>query len=474
MQQVLPRPHIRQSSIEPRPSTESQEQARQPLGSSQQVPRLPHESREEPQQPMHSPQQVPWPLLKPREQPQQPLHSSQPVPPISPLLQPQPWMQESLPSPQIQTSSSKPQSQPEKTIPESQERVNNGEHFNFGENGDNADNHDNNVNVEEPASFWTACPYCYHMYEYAGIYVDCTLRCQNCRKAFHAARIEAPPAVSGGEDAYICCWGYFPIGVSMSELEKRKAEASNWQPFSKMYAVPRGGNAGTEFAFPQGGKTSKPKKRRNSGPWIYIDDEEEDIFDDMPSNDETDDDGDWRSAPKSKKARRSTRKVSTAKKVKQPQAVAEMVQDSNTGYLDSGVVAQDESVVGVPDAAVPVVPEAAVTIVPEAAVSVVPEVAVTNGPVAAMDDADKKVGETSEKRVSFSIRKQPSRAAKDLGKLDGVEGQEEQSVGVPDVAAPVVSVPVAAPIVAVEGSSKRRAAVPTRKQPGRVAKDMGS
>lgn len=386
------------------------------------------------------------------------------------MSQTQPWMQESLPNPQIQTSSPEPRSQPEKTLPESQERVNNGEHFNFGENVDNANNHDNNVNVEEPANFWTACPYCYHMYEYAGIYVDCTLRCENCKKAFHAARIEAPPAVPDGEDAYICCWGYFPIGVSMSDLEKRKADASNWQPFSKMYAVPRGGN--TSAAAQGGKKTSKRRNTWSSGPRIYIDDEKEDIFDDILSNDESDDD-DWRYAPKNKKARRYTRHGSTAKKVKQPQVLAEMVQDSNTGNLHSGVVAQDGSGVSVPDAAAPIVPEEAVPIVPEEAVPSVPV------PMDAVDDADKKVDETS--KVSFSIRKQPGRVAKDLGKLDGGVAQEGQGVGVPDVAAPIVSVAEAdkkatgeAEKIAAVGSSKKGVSVPTRKQPGRVAKDMGS
>ncbi|KAK1386270.1 hypothetical protein POM88_024005 [Heracleum sosnowskyi] len=458
MQQALPTPQMRQSSIEPRPPPESREELQQPLGLSQQVP---------------------WLLPESREQPQQLLNSSQPVPQVLPLLQPQSWMQEPLPSPQIQTSSHEPQSQPEKTPPESGEGVNNGEHFNFGEN---ADNHENNVNVEEPANFWTSCPYCFYMYEYAGIYVDCTLRCQNCKKAIHAARIEAPPAVADGEDAYICCWGYFPIGVSMSDLEKRKADASNWQPFSKMYVVPRGGNTspqgGTEFAFPQGGNTSKsrkprkPRKQRNSGPRIYIDeDDEEAIFDGISSNDESEYDEDWRYyAPKNKKARRYTKKVSTAEKVKQPQPLEEMVQDGNTGNLDSGVVAQDVSGVSVPDAAIPIVPDTAVPSVPV--------------PKAAVDDADKK-------KVSFSIRKQPGRVAKDLGKLDGVVSQEVQGVDVPDVAAPIVLVPdVAAPIVlvaeadkkvmgeaekiAVEGSNKKKVSVPTRKQPGRVAKDMGS
>lgn len=380
-----------------------------------------------------------------------------------------------MPRPQIQTSSPKTRSQPEKTPPQSREWVNNGEEFNLGENGDNHDN----VSMEEPSNFWTVCAYCYSMYEYSGIYADCTLRCQNCKKAFHAVRTEAPPAVADGEDAYICCWGYFPIGVSMSYLEKRKTEASSWQPFSKMFAFPRGGNmpapprGGNMSASPQGGNMpasppvgTKPRNRRNSGPRIYIDDDEVDIFDGISSNEESDDD--WQCAPKNKKARSFTRKVSTAIKVKQPLA---LVQDSNTGNLHSRVVAPDGSGVSGPDAAVPIVAEAAVPSVPV--------------PKAAMDNTDKAVVETSKKKMSVPTRKQPGRVAKDLGKLDGVVAQEGSDVSVSvinrnqsgRVAKDLGNLNVGDVAVAQEGMGvsvpeAAEVSVPTRKQPVSVAKDL--
>ncbi|KAK8642714.1 hypothetical protein V6N13_012050 [Hibiscus sabdariffa] len=36
------------------------------------------------------------------------------------------------------------------------------------------------------STFWTACPYCYRLFEYHRAYEGCCLRCQNCEKAFHA------------------------------------------------------------------------------------------------------------------------------------------------------------------------------------------------------------------------------------------------------------------------------------------------
>ncbi|KAA8545659.1 hypothetical protein F0562_020890 [Nyssa sinensis] len=89
------------------------------------------------------------------------------------------------------------------------------------------------------SSFWTACPYCYNMYEYPRVYEDCTLRCQNCERAFQAVMIPSPPSISVGKEAYFWCWGFFPLGVSMSNLEKSKGAASNWAPFVPMFSSPQ-------------------------------------------------------------------------------------------------------------------------------------------------------------------------------------------------------------------------------------------
>lgn len=44
-------------------------------------------------------------------------------------------------------------------------------------------------------SFWTACSYCYYKFEYEKKYEECSLRCRNCRKGFHAVAV-APPSES--------------------------------------------------------------------------------------------------------------------------------------------------------------------------------------------------------------------------------------------------------------------------------------
>ncbi|CBI34004.3 unnamed protein product, partial [Vitis vinifera] len=88
--------------------------------------------------------------------------------------------------------------------------------------------------------FWTACPYCYNLYEYPRVYEECVLRCQNCQRAFHAVRIPSPPAVGDGKDGYFCCWGFFPLGFSVNPPENAKTTGgySNWVPFSPMFACP--------------------------------------------------------------------------------------------------------------------------------------------------------------------------------------------------------------------------------------------
>ncbi|KAJ4851196.1 hypothetical protein Tsubulata_024368 [Turnera subulata] len=85
-------------------------------------------------------------------------------------------------------------------------------------------------------SFWTACPYCYILYEYPKEYEECTLRCQSCKRAFQAVTIPAPPVVTGKEK-YFCCWGFFPLGFS-GNVGGKGGLGSNWSPFSAMFATP--------------------------------------------------------------------------------------------------------------------------------------------------------------------------------------------------------------------------------------------
>ncbi|KAK1396001.1 DnaJ isogeny subfamily B member 12 [Heracleum sosnowskyi] len=71
-----------------------------------------------------------------------------------------------------------------------------------------------NVNREKGRSFWTMCPYCYNLYEYPRIYKDCCLKCGNCKRAIHGTEISSLPPLVQGQDAYYCCWGFFPMGFA--------------------------------------------------------------------------------------------------------------------------------------------------------------------------------------------------------------------------------------------------------------------
>lgn len=83
-------------------------------------------------------------------------------------------------------------------------------------------------------SFWTACPYCYILYEYPRVYEGCCLRCQNCQRAFHAALVPSLPPLVPGKEAYYCCWGFFPLGFAISGAEGGKDKGAggfpNWMP----------------------------------------------------------------------------------------------------------------------------------------------------------------------------------------------------------------------------------------------------
>ncbi|KAJ0238286.1 hypothetical protein HA466_0243760 [Hirschfeldia incana] len=85
-------------------------------------------------------------------------------------------------------------------------------------------------------SFWTACPYCFVLFEYPKHYEECVLKCQDCRRAFEAVRIQKPPVVvegEGEEDVYFCSWSVFPLGFS-GEFQASKS----WSPISPLFAIP--------------------------------------------------------------------------------------------------------------------------------------------------------------------------------------------------------------------------------------------
>ncbi|KAI4299153.1 hypothetical protein L6164_032638 [Bauhinia variegata] len=151
----------------------------------------------------------------------------------------------------------------------------------------------------ETGNFWTACPYCFVLYEYPKIYQECTLRCPSCRRAFHAAMVPSPAVT--GEDTYFCCWGFFPLGCSANFKGTSSGPSSSpkWNPFSSMFACPL-----------QMGAKPKPKS------WAYYDAEACAAFVELSDSDSSDDDVDWRNSynRKKKRSRQSTFYVGSSTK----------------------------------------------------------------------------------------------------------------------------------------------------------------
>ncbi|KAL3843788.1 hypothetical protein ACJIZ3_001191 [Penstemon smallii] len=223
--------------------------------------------------------------------------------------------------------------------------------------------------VDEPenngvgSTFWTACPYCYYMYEYPSMYVDCSLRCQNCKCAFQGVVIPSPPPIVSGQEEYFCCWGFLPLGFSMENWEKNKGAASAWTPFSPMFSNPHMGNI-----------TNSNKKvggRKSSGPRVYIDDD--DIFVELSESGESDDE-DWRHDNKKKNKK--------AKSVKGKGATGMPNKSANKDKGKS--VSVQDGLVSADGVEMPI----------------------------------KTTGEQGKRGATSNARKQPGRIAKNYGKLD--------------------------------------------------------
>ncbi|XP_075477967.1 uncharacterized protein LOC142518980 [Primulina tabacum] len=226
--------------------------------------------------------------------------------------------------------------------------------------------------------FWTACPYCYYMYQYSGVYSDCTLRCQNCKRAFQAVKIPAPPPVMAGQEAYFCCWGLFPLGVSMENWGKNKSASSTWTPFSPMFSGPRNGNE----------KMVEPK---NSGPRIYVDEDE--VF--VEVSDSSGPDNEWQNdkEPKNKKEKNVKWKGTNGMR---PTSSAKKVRDDKRKNFDveDGFASQ-------------------------------------NGVVEMLNETAR---ELTKKGTTVNARKQPNRVVKNFGKLDlNVEFSNETEEPAPKV-----------------------------------------
>lgn len=135
-----------------------------------------------------------------------------------------------------------------------------------------------------PSSFWTVCPYCYHLYEYARVYEDCCLRCQTCQRAFHGVTIPTLPPLVAGREAYHCCWSFFPLpSVIANNLQgaKKAAAVTDRQappPPQPVFSGGMSGGAGAGddddddgFINFSGNANQMPKKRgrprKNVHPW---------------------------------------------------------------------------------------------------------------------------------------------------------------------------------------------------------------
>ena len=142
-------------------------------------------------------------------------------------------------------------------------------------------------------SFWTACPYCYNLYEYPKVYEDCVLRCQNCGKAFQALVIPSPPVAENAST--FCCWGFFPLGFSPNA--KGPMGSAPWSPFSAMFSCPLPDKGGTK---PGKAKNVKPTKK--STPRFVC--EEDDLY--IQASEPSDSsDEEWGRVSKKKKPKRS-------------------------------------------------------------------------------------------------------------------------------------------------------------------------
>ncbi|KAF7140985.1 hypothetical protein RHSIM_Rhsim06G0072000 [Rhododendron simsii] len=138
---------------------------------------------------------------------------------------------------------------------------------------------DDDVEEVTSSSFWTVCPYCYNLYEYARVYEDCCLRCQNCQRAFHGVTIPTLPPLVAGREAYHCCWSFFPVPSAIANSQGAKKAAVTVtdrqpQPRSMFSNAGPGGMSGGGsdgfVDFSQGNDQAQKKRgrpRKNVHPW---------------------------------------------------------------------------------------------------------------------------------------------------------------------------------------------------------------
>ncbi|OWM66212.1 uncharacterized protein LOC116199715 [Punica granatum] len=95
--------------------------------------------------------------------------------------------------------------------------------------------------VAPPATFNTVCPYCYYIFVYKITYKDRCLRCQSCRRAFHAVAVDGPlpeiitivGADGRVEEGYCCRLAGFHLQYQLNP-DVLEAEKSGDAPFVKV------------------------------------------------------------------------------------------------------------------------------------------------------------------------------------------------------------------------------------------------
>ncbi|XP_061352138.1 uncharacterized protein LOC133297088 [Gastrolobium bilobum] len=70
------------------------------------------------------------------------------------------------------------------------------------------------------ATFWTGCPYCGNLYEFEKRYEECTLLCQNCRKAFHGVAMKPP--VKEGDEKGEDYWSHESVPLRYYEFKEKE------------------------------------------------------------------------------------------------------------------------------------------------------------------------------------------------------------------------------------------------------------
>ncbi|XP_058727112.1 uncharacterized protein LOC131598540 [Vicia villosa] len=221
--------------------------------------------------------------------PPQPIQPPQPPPPPQPI-QPPPLPQQHIqpPPPSVQVNQNHDFQQRNNPNPGSFNKAN------LVAEERNSGPRPSRSNVDEPTrpkpaetaetevgSFWTACPYCYAMFEYPNVYQECTLRCQNCRKGFHAVVVRSPPEL-GEDGSKFCSFGYIPLGFS-GDFKDISGSSSEWNPVSTLFPCSM-----------KGGSSKRGVYQRE--PVVYHDHDTCAAFAELSdeTEDDTDDDDWWR------------------------------------------------------------------------------------------------------------------------------------------------------------------------------------